>query len=51
MSSEYAIWNEELWGNVGSWHEEATSRHGQCRVLYRPPDCLHKGLGYSSAGA
>ena len=39
------------WSNVGSWHEEATSRHGQCRVLYIRSDCPHQGLGYLSAEA
>ena len=36
---------------LGMRIEEATSRHGQCRMLYRRSDCLHKGLGYLSAGA
>ena len=39
MSSCVCRLNEELWSNVGSWHEEATSRNGQCRVLYRRSDC------------
>ena len=51
MTTAEDFWNEELWSNVGSWHAKATSRHGQCRALYRRFDCLLKGLGCSSAGA